>query len=50
MATSLGVCHAVFAFPPEIRRVIYTTNAIESVNARTFERSIRGSVSSPKYV
>jgi transposase-like protein len=24
----------LFAFPPEIRRVIYTTNAIESVNAR----------------
>jgi len=23
-----------FTFPPEIRRVIYTTNAIESVNAR----------------
>jgi len=23
-----------FAFPPEIRRVIYTTNAIESVNSR----------------
>jgi putative transposase len=23
-----------FAFPPEIRRIIYTTNAIESVNAR----------------
>jgi putative transposase len=23
-----------FSFPPEIRRVIYTTNAIESVNAR----------------
>ena len=23
-----------FALPPEIRRVIYTTNAIESVNAR----------------
>jgi transposase-like protein len=23
-----------FAFPPPIRRVIYTTNAIESVNAR----------------
>ena len=23
-----------FAFPPKIRRVIYTTNAIESVNAR----------------
>jgi transposase-like protein len=25
---------AFFAFPPEVRRVIYTTNAIESVNAR----------------
>ncbi len=23
-----------FAFPPDIRRVIYTTNAIESVNSR----------------
>ena len=23
-----------FAFPPEVRKVIYTTNAIESVNAR----------------
>ncbi len=23
-----------FAFPPEVRRIIYTTNAIESVNAR----------------
>lgn len=23
-----------FAFPPDIRRVIYTTNAIESVNAQ----------------
>ena len=23
-----------FAFPPEVRRVIYTTDAIESVNAR----------------
>jgi putative transposase len=29
-------CHVVpfFAFPPEIRRVIYTTNAIESINAQ----------------
>ncbi|GAB4180533.1 MAG: hypothetical protein OHK0026_09610 [Rhodocyclaceae bacterium] len=25
---------AFFAFPPEVRRVIYTTKAIESVNAR----------------
>ena len=23
-----------FAFPPAVRRVIYTTNAIESINAR----------------
>ncbi|MEZ5465856.1 MAG: transposase [Lysobacteraceae bacterium] len=23
-----------FAFPPDVRRVIYTTNAIESVHAR----------------
>jgi putative transposase len=23
-----------FAFPPEVRRIIYTTNAIESVNAQ----------------
>ncbi len=23
-----------FAFPPQVRRVLYTTNAIESVNAR----------------
>jgi putative transposase len=23
-----------FAFPPDVRRVIYTTNAIESINAR----------------
>ena len=23
-----------FAFPPEVRRVIYTTNAIESVNSQ----------------
>ena len=23
-----------FGFPPEVRRVIYTTNALESVNAR----------------
>lgn len=26
-----------FAFPPEVRRVIYTTNALESVNARMRE-------------
>jgi len=26
--------HPVLPFPPEIRRVIYTTNALESVHAR----------------
>jgi putative transposase len=26
--------HSVLAFPPEVRRVIYTTNALESVHAR----------------
>ena len=31
-----------FAFPPEIRRVIYTTNAIESVNADCGKSSRRG--------
>ena len=31
-----------FAFPPEVRRVIYTTNAIESVNAR-LRKIIKGS-------
>lgn len=31
-------------FPPELRRVVYTTNAIESLNARfrrTYVRTIR---------
>ena len=32
--TSLEPNIPFFTFPPEIRRVIYTTNAIESVNAR----------------
>jgi len=27
-------------FPPELRRVVYTTNAIESLNAR-FRRAVR---------
>jgi len=30
-----------FAFPPEVRRVIYTTNAIESLNSR-LRTSVRG--------
>jgi putative transposase len=28
------------AFPPELRRIVYTTNAIESLNAR-FRRAVR---------
>ncbi len=32
LALELGPCDPVFAHPPEIRRVIYTTNAIESLN------------------
>jgi transposase-like protein len=34
VAFGLGAVHAFLAFPPEIRRVVYTTNAIESLNAR----------------
>jgi putative transposase len=34
MAAGVGAGDPFFAFPPEVRRVIYTTNAIESVNAR----------------
>jgi putative transposase len=34
MATGWDKVIPFFAFPPEVRRVIYTTNAIESVNAQ----------------
>ncbi|GAB1414094.1 hypothetical protein MASR1M97_28300 [Candidatus Desulfobacillus denitrificans] len=34
MAPRLGSGDPFFAFPPPIRKVIYTTNAIESINAR----------------
>ncbi len=30
-----------FAFPPEVRRIIYTTNAIESLNSK-LRSSVRG--------
>ena len=36
-----------FAFPPEVRRVIYTTNALESVNARSARSSRRADTSRP---
>lgn len=32
MAQQLGAHHPFFAYAPEIRKVIYTTNAVESVN------------------
>jgi len=31
LAAALGSDHAVFAYPVEIRKVIYTTNAVESL-------------------
>src|SRR6185369_16529858 len=34
VAQRVGAVHPFLAFPPEIRRVVYTTNAIESLNAR----------------
>ncbi|WP_171017154.1 transposase [Pseudomonas sp. G(2018)] len=34
LATGLGSSHPVFMFPPTIRKVIYTTNVIESINAQ----------------
>ena len=40
MAERLGVPDPFLAFPPELRRVVYTTNAIESLNAR-FRRAVR---------
>ena len=33
VAASLPNLIALFEYPPEIRRVIYTTNAIESLNS-----------------
>ena len=32
LAAEPGTPHSFFDYPPEIRKVIYTTNAIESVN------------------
>jgi len=34
LAPRLGLAHPFLAFPPAVRKVIYTTNAIESVHAR----------------
>jgi transposase-like protein len=32
VATELGADHAFFNYPPGIRRAIYTTNSVESLN------------------
>ena len=32
MAACVGERHPFFAFPPEVRRIIYTTNIIESMH------------------
>ena len=34
LATCLGQVIPFFVFPPAVRKVIYTTNAIESINGR----------------
>ena len=34
LAHLVGAVHPIQGFPPEIRKVIYTTNAVESPNAR----------------
>ena len=35
LATAVGTTQSVsFAYPPEVRRIIYTTNAIESLNSK----------------
>jgi putative transposase len=43
MATAMGSGDPVLRLPPEVRRIIYTTNAIESLNStlRTAVRSRR---------
>jgi putative transposase len=32
VAAELGAGHAVFQLPPDIRKAIYTTNSVESLN------------------
>jgi hypothetical protein len=32
LAPSLGACHSFFAFAPGIRKMIYTTNAVEALH------------------
>ena len=40
MAQGMGVGHPIFAFDPALRKIIYTTNAIESLN-RVIRKSIK---------
>jgi hypothetical protein len=35
-----SVCIPLFAYPPQVRRIIYTTNAIESLHSQV-RRSVR---------
>jgi hypothetical protein len=40
LGTVLGRVHPFLAFPVELRTIVYTTNAIESLNAR-FRKAVR---------
>jgi len=42
LATGLGRSGAFYAFPAEVRRLLYTTNAIDGLNAK-----LRGAVRAP---
>ncbi|MGP5741745.1 transposase [Pseudomonas aeruginosa] len=37
LATGIGPSNSIPCFPPQIRRIIYATNAIESINTRLRE-------------
>ena len=40
LCAAIGACHSLFAYPQEVRKMIYTTNSIESLNAK-LRRSVR---------
>ena len=40
VASPLGTCDSLLAYPPEVRKMVYTTSAIESLNAK-LRRSVR---------
>ena len=45
LAPALGTVIPFFAYPQEVRKMIYTTNAIESLNASTAARSAAAVIS-----